>query len=295
MNCRFVEDHLHLYLYGELAAAEEENVEAHLAACAHCTELLRQEKALHALMKEEDLSAPVGLLARNRQELNDRLALAPRIGIVDRVRNWGASLLPARAWQPALAATLLLAGYIGGRIHMAPAAVEANGQEVRYIQLDPASGQLRVGFHDLMPREVRGSMEDEQVRRLVLSAASSAADPALRVETIDLLAQRNEASDVRNALTATLLSDPEPAVRLRALTSLRSRAQDEFVRRAVSQALLSDRDVNVRSTAIDMLTDQPTHFDAGTFQELIIQSDDADVRLRCQRALAGMKASPGIF
>ena len=53
MKCGDVQEAIPLYLYGELAAPQEEEVEAHLHACAGCSGELAAQKRLHAAFDED--------------------------------------------------------------------------------------------------------------------------------------------------------------------------------------------------------------------------------------------------
>ena len=66
MTCDESEVLLHALLDDELDAGHARDVEAHVAACSHCAEQLRQFRALHTAMSTKDLhfSAPASLRAR---------------------------------------------------------------------------------------------------------------------------------------------------------------------------------------------------------------------------------------
>ena len=58
MNCEFVTERLELYLYGELAAPEEDELEQHLHGCDRCRTALDREKALHRTLDSLRMTPP---------------------------------------------------------------------------------------------------------------------------------------------------------------------------------------------------------------------------------------------
>ena len=69
MNCDSVKELTALYLYGELAAQEEDHFEQHVHGCAACGAALEREKTLHRSLDELRLAPPPQLLAECRREL----------------------------------------------------------------------------------------------------------------------------------------------------------------------------------------------------------------------------------
>src|SRR5579862_3786664 len=69
MNCETVCDRADLYLYGELAGAEEEDVEQHLHGCPACRTELDRRKAVHRGLDRLRLTPEPALLAECRRDL----------------------------------------------------------------------------------------------------------------------------------------------------------------------------------------------------------------------------------
>ena len=69
MKCESVKELAGLYLYGELAGQEEEDVEQHLHGCGPCRTELDRQKALHRGLDAAQLDPPPDLLAECRREL----------------------------------------------------------------------------------------------------------------------------------------------------------------------------------------------------------------------------------
>jgi hypothetical protein len=170
---------------------------------------------------------------------------------------------------------------------------------VRYVE--PASdGRVQIVLDETRQRIVSGTVNEQKIQGLLLSAAKDPADPGLRAETVEILTSSAQSSDVRSALLYAMLNDKNAGVRLKVMAGLRSSAQQPEVRMAMTQVLLKDPNPEMRSQAIDLLTkslnqDNPAMtFDRqviGAMQELMQRESNAYVRQRCKTALESVKAS----
>jgi HEAT repeat protein len=109
------------------------------------------------------------------------------------------------------------------------------------------------------------------------------------MDSVDLLAQRPEDRQVRDALIYSLRYDENPGVRLKALDGLAPYVQsDTSVRNAVLDALLNDTNPGVRSEAIVLL--KPLKADAAVrqaFQQLA-RDKSKFIRSESQRVLSSL-------
>lgn len=303
LECGAAVEQLSLYLYSELTFDEEEVLEQHLAGCTNCRAALEREKALHGMWDGAAAATPAGLLVACRQRLSSELA-AQRPA-----ESWWKRLAAGftwqQAWKPVGALAMLAIGFFGGRMATdtrgamdstnAPAPVS----RVRYVEPD-AQGNVQIVFDETRQRIVRGRLDEEPIRRMLLAAARDANDPGLRAETVNILGQRSQTSEVRQALLAALRSDANPGVRLKALEGLKTYAGDLETRRVLVRVLAEDENPGVRTRVIDMLTlgASTPRLDAemvGTLQELVRREQNGYVRERCQKALRDVNASAEIF
>jgi HEAT repeat protein len=165
---------------------------------------------------------------------------------------------------------------------------------VRFVN-PGTDGRVRLMLEETRQRELSGGLDDEEIRRLLLSAAVDPADPGLRVESIDLLKAHSSDDEVRKALLDALRADPNSGVRLKAIEGLRAYARDPETRRVLAAVLLHDDNPGVRTQAIDLLVQSKEPDVAGVLQELIRREENNYVRSRSQKALNEMKASVGTF
>lgn len=313
MTCEQTVEQLPLYLYSELTFDEEEAVEQHLHGCAVCRGALEREKSLHSMLDDAAAEVPAGVLVASRQRLAAALSAQAPAG------SWWArfatSLRFETIWKPVGALAMLAIGFYGGRSITTGGIrglAEGNGSgpapvsRVRYVEPD-AQGNVQIVFDETRQRILRGRLDDEPVRRLLLTAAREANDPGLRAETVNILGQRSQqGSEIRQALLAALENDANAGVRLKALEGLKAYAGDLETRRVLVRVLAEDDNPGVRTRVIDMLTREEAggglsrgrQFDAqmvGALQELVRREPNSYVRQRCEKALRDVNASAEIF
>jgi anti-sigma factor RsiW len=320
MNCELAHERIALAEYGELPDEQIHELERHLTTCAACVSEREELMALREGAALLPVMAPdANLIARARLRLEEALdALPPqrwyeRLG--QRMMNNFASLQAA----PVATALLLIvgggAGVLGGyefaegrAAHVAattpqivavaqeqnPAVAQAAQPKVVAAQVagissvvhQPNSNIVEVKYNQLVPRQVRGSMDDPQIRQLLMLASANAPSPGVRNDSVDLLAAECragrdcQAAGVRDALMVALRYDRNKGVREKALKGLEPFvAEDMRVRDAVLEALLNDDDPQIRSQAISML--EPVEADTSVRQVLYsVSTTDQNPHIR---------------
>jgi len=294
MDCEAATRTLDLYLYGELSFDQEQALEDHLASCAACRRHLDELRAIHALLERGRTEPPAGLLERCRSQLHERLqAAAPKRSLW----RWFA-LRPAWAVRLATASALVALGFWVGR-WSTPAVTEPPpdplSARIRFIEQEPG-GKVRVSIEERRQRTLRGRLDEEPIQQWLLAAAREAADPGLRLDSVDLLGARAQQEPVRRALLEAAQHDPDPGVRLKALEALKPFAAEADVRQTLARILRSDDNPGVRIQAIDLLIEHRRRDElVGLLQEIVQQESNDYVRLRCRQALQELNASVGTF
>jgi hypothetical protein len=248
------------------------------------------------LLPREEPSA--NLLTRSRIRLENSLDAIPARGPLDRVRSffvgWGAQLRSA----PMLASLLVVTGFGAGHItdhiqalHSAMHSViqlsspgNSSIANITGIVQTPNSSVVEVNYNRIVPESLQGSLDDPQVRQLLLLAAQNHTAGA-HDDSVGLLADEcraghqcgNDAdgNPVRNALMVALRYDKNANVRLKALNGLQPYiADDSHVRDAVLEALIHDDSATVRTKAIELI--EPVGGDSSVQQVLhtVSQQDD---------------------
>ncbi|MGA3223437.1 MAG: HEAT repeat domain-containing protein [Acidobacteriaceae bacterium] len=301
MECGLAQQKIALFAYGELPDDQCHALEGHLATCKQCQEEFAAVQALQQAMALAPAQEPsANLLAQARLRLEEALDSMPRSSWLMRVQQSifrGAGML-GRA--PVAASLLLLLGLgsggWGGYQYSSrqkpqtalPAAIEGPGKiaNINSISREPNTENVEVHFNRLVPETAQGSLDDPQIRQLLLVGAESQVNPGVAQNSVGLLADEclagHQCSDgpIRKALLVALRYDQNTGVRLRALNGLKPYvAEDMRVRDGVLEALMDDPDANVRSRAIELL--QPVEADSSVQQVLhTVASEDDNPHIR---------------
>ena len=293
MTCNSAIEWMDLYLYGELAAQEEEEFEQHLHGCRACGLVLERGKTLHRGLDELRMTAPPHLLVECREELFRAKPLQ---------RKPSPWMQFSAMWRPAAALALVALGFFSARlanrepapVNLASLAGEPVFSTIRSVQPD-ASGHVQISLDETRRRLITGSLSDGNIERLMLAAARDENNDGLRVESIELLKGHTASADVRDALLTALRNDPNPGVRFKALDALKGMAAQPEVRKTLSYILQNDQNPGVRIQAIDLLTQHQDAGMVGMLQQLVAKESNSYVRQRCEKALEEMNASVGTF
>jgi hypothetical protein len=201
----------------------------------------------------------------------------------------------ARLRQPLAALALVAIGFFAARLidTAAPSATDDVYSTVRSVQPDHAGG-VAISLDETRRKVVKGSMNDGNIQRLLLAAAHED-NPAVRVESVDLLRSQSGSTEVRDALLNVLSQDPNAGVRLKALEGLKPLAGDAEVRNTLRRVLLADDNVAVRMLVIDLLVAHRDDNMVGMMQGLVQKENNNSVRLKLEKALRDMNASIGTF
>lgn len=309
MTCDSVLQLIPLYFYGELTAAEEESVEQHLHGCAACAREMERQRALAGILDRRQAEIPPGLLSECRADL--MAAIQGGAGVMERpvASPWrlflNALSQSLGSWfryrEAAGALALLAIGFFAARVTtkspvtesgVAPAPSDVFAT-VRSIQPNP-SGGVQISFDETRRRVVSGAMDDQNIRRLLLTAARED-NPAVRVESVDVLKNHSSSSEVRDALLNAVAHDPNAGVRLKAVEGLKPLSGDPDVRKVLAQVLLADDNSAVRMQVVDLLVEHRDDAIVGVLQDLMQKENNSYVRLKSEKALKEMNASVGTF
>ncbi len=302
MNCATAKDLLGLLNYGELSFEDEETLEKHLESCSLCAAERRRLERLGTLLERQSADASSELLARCRRDLSSKLMQeAPRRAGFS-LAAWWRNLSSAPWLKPAAALALLVVGFAGGKLIRPGQTPLAQVQRAvaqpatdRVLALEPVSGEgVPASLEPARPREISSGPSDVRVRNLLLAAVNDQ-DPALRVDSIDLLQHRCGDETVRRALLGALKGDRNSGVRLKALDALRPYSRDPETRTVLASVVLNDNSPTIRAQAIDLLVQSRGSDVASTLQEVLRREENPYIRERSVDALRAMKASAGTF
>ncbi|HEY1939793.1 MAG TPA: HEAT repeat domain-containing protein [Candidatus Angelobacter sp.] len=274
MNCDWTKENVVMSIYGELADDAKFEFEQHVRHCLECRRELDAAQAFKegvAALPVKDISP--SFLAANRMELQESLEHA------EQSRNiFSSFIFDATGWfhqiklAPAMTAALLIIGFAGGvgttyrmmeakktpiiesSVGNAVQPTEANVAGIESITPEANSNQVQIKYNTLQPQTLNGSSDDPRIRQLLMLAARNTRNPAIVLDSLDVLTRGSEDNAVREVLIEALRYDKNPGVRLKSLDALKGYVRDDVhVRDAVVEALLHDNNAGVRQEAISLL------------------------------------------
>jgi len=290
MKCEVAQPKIVLYAYGELEDELTPALEQHLADCTSCQNELRGVQALQNVMSLSPVLEPSpNLVARARVALDEALDTMPSHSLGSRIVagwfNWMGTVRTA----PVLTALLIGVSFLGGGIaaryqasltprHRTPmvlsSSLSGSVADVSGIVQTPDSDLVQVNYNRVVPESIQGTIDDPQIKQLLMLATQNRADNNVRADSVSLLADKCKSgecgaeldgTDVRKALMVSLRYDKSPAVRMKALEGLQPYvSNDRNVRDAVLDTLIHDSSANVRTAAISLL--QPVQADSSVRQ-----------------------------
>jgi hypothetical protein len=313
MNCEWVKENVTLYVYDELADDARYELEQHLQRCMACKKEINAAREFKAQMSAIPMPEPTpNLLAASRMRLQEALETA------EQAHGWRSFVLDPMAWlrrykfSPALAAAMLIVGFFGGvgttyKLAQHPQTVAVNGGSVkatgnasqqapaeasivgiRGIQPVPNSNEVEIKYDTVTPQQTKGTLDNPAIQQLLLYAARNNQNTGVRLDSVDLLSQKNDDEHVRALLMYALRNDTNPGVRLKALGSLAPYVkEDANVRNAVLDALLSDENPGVRTQAIQLI--RPVRTDGSVravLQHLANADKNTSIRTQARAVLA---------
>src|SRR5271168_2202827 len=269
MKCEWVRENITLMVYGELADDARHELEQHVERCADCAAELKAEQEFHELLTLDRSAEPTpNLLTASRMRLQEALETAEQGGFWRRLAFDPANWLRQVRFSPALASAILILGFAGGagasyRVFArapqgptaaAPAAAEASITGIRSITQEPGTNKIDIKYDTVSTLETQGSINDQRIQQLLLFAARNNYHSGVRMASVDLLTQKPDVSQVRDALIYDLRYDTNPGVRLKALDGLGSFVKDDVrVRDVVLEALVNDANPGVRTEALRLI------------------------------------------
>jgi HEAT repeats/Putative zinc-finger len=274
MKCEWVRENIVLQVYGELADDARHELEQHVARCADCAAELKAEQKFYALLSQDRAAEPSpNLLAASRMRLQEALETAQQGSFWHRFAFDPANWLRQVRFSPALASAILILGFAGGigttykffgppiaRIDQHPVTntgnipTEASIAAIDSVTPVPGTDQVTIKYNTVSTQERQGSLNDQQIQQLLLYAARSNYNSGVRVDSVDLLAQKTGEQQVREALMYALQNDTNPGVRLKSLDALGNYVRnDTSVRDAVLRALVADTNSGVRIEALRLI------------------------------------------
>ena len=279
MKCEWIRQNITMHVYGELPDDARFELEQHVTRCPDCAAELKAEQEFYALLVQDRAASlaqnepSANLLAASRMRLQEALETAQQGSWWHRLAFDPADWLRQVKFSPALASAILILGFAGGvgttykiyasRPGTSPLINSANNagnpSEAALAGIDsvtpiPGTDQVTIKYNTLLSEQAQGSLNDQKIQQLLLFAARNNYNSGVRVDSVDLLAQKTGDMQVREALIYALQNDTNPGVRLKSLSALGNYVKDDTsVRDAVLRALLNDNNQGVRIEALRLI------------------------------------------
>ncbi len=319
MKCDFAQQYIVQYIYGELADESCHDLEQHVAGCERCRHELQAYEALRHAMSLAPIDEPsASFLAESRIRLDDALdqlpSPSPWLRMQTEFFGFFAQLRAAPGVAVALAVVGLGIGTTAGHYWnwkhtavapqsvqlAAPAVATAAAPSVVNVSgivQHPNTHMVEVHFNQMVPATIEGSIDDPEVRKLLLMATGNTVDPDVQSNSVGLLAKQCKAGHycdgvpVRTALMVALRYDRDPGVRLTALEGLEPYvAEDAHIRDAVLESLMNDPSQLIRNRALQML--EPVQADSSVRMVLHTVSTQDDNPAMREASLKVLQAIP---
>lgn len=303
MKCESVREQLWLYLYDELAAEPQAEIEAHLKQCKACAQALAEEERLYAVLRERPSREPSpALLVECRATLGDRL-LDESLSWRGLLRSWfGGTPVPAPSRALAVLGLLVMGFTAGWMMRPQPEAMVGGGPAestpvigadltgmrvfgIRQVAADPRTGTMRLALDAQQRLALEGTLDDPKIARILIYTVRNNQNPGIRHETLEVLGARPDDPEIRDVLLHALLNDPNAGVRREALQAVSELTWKEPLRDALLQVLARDRNPGLRVTAINLLAEHSDEAVVPVLRELAEKDQNPYIRLQCARAL----------
>ena len=315
MKCEMAQEQIVLWTYGELEDELAVGLERHLSECEGCqSEMVAMRGLEDGLGLLPVIEPSPNLLAQSRMRLDEALDHESPHGFLTRLQanmfRWTGLMQGA----PALAVLLVGVGFVSGdfalryRIAHQPRPIspvittnptQSAVANISGIVQTPNSELVQVKYNRVVPEVMEGSLDDPQIRQLLMMGMKSGTNGDVRTDSVALLAGEcrqghgcdptENGDGVRSALMVTLRYDKDASVRLKALGGLsRYVDKDHRVRDAVLECLMHDSSASVRKQAIALL--EPVQSDSSVRQVLrtvSTQDENPYIRTASYEALQG--------
>lgn len=289
----------------ELDAAEQAEVNEHLAHCTACSETLEQEKDLLLLLAANRREPDAVMLASCRASLEDALDRQEERSWLRRMAGAFAPLgwLSARpAWSAALLVMIgFSVGILGPRLMTHPGASPAAANVATNVitSSDSADVSSQPVSSNGVAHSSLGNLDLHTAEVAGINVFPANANESPQVE-VQLRAQQPvtlqgtvDDGDVKRVLLDVLRNNEkfDPDVRLSAVELLRTRTNDPEVRSVLCHAVHTDHNAAVRLKALEALNGaEPQDIIRQTMLDALVDDQNPGVRIEAMNSLRDMAA-----
>ncbi len=318
------EEWLELSRYGELSDADQQRLDVHLESCDRCRAFRDRLDEFSQVMEEAAPSRPGAAdLEAARGDLWSNVTLGRaehrspkkwKDRFLNGLQSFTSTTFPS--YRTVLGGALMLfvglvAGYYlafqGGRTPgfqlagMDHTDLLANDEvaisNVRFVDSDLSDGMLEIGFEAVRPVQIRGSVDDPGIQRVLTFTVLNEQNPGVRLRAVNAVSASellHSEREIKNALVTALQTDSNAGVRGEAFNALNRYPLDDEIRDAMIHTLVFDDNPALRINAINRLQEQvPAAYDEVLERVLrasMISDENAYIRTKARTVLSNLAA-----
>ncbi len=318
------EEWLELSLYGELSDTDQRQLDDHIESCDRCQAYRVRLEQFRLVMEDAAPSRPeVADLREARGNLWSAVTLSRpehRFSkewldrFLDGLQRLTLNAYPS--WRAVLGgAALLFVGLVAGYYLAVPGdrtiGFAAPGMDqtdllanddvaisnVRFVDSDLSDGMLEIGFEAVRPVQIRGTVDDPGIQRVLTFTVLNEQNPGVRLRAVNAVSATEDlhsAREIKDALVTALKTDANAGVRGEAFNALARYPFDEDIRDAMIHTLVFDENPALRINAINRLQDQvPASFDEDLERVLrarMVSDENAYIRTKARSVLSNLSA-----
>jgi hypothetical protein len=263
-----------LDFYNEISPVEKSGLEKHLSTCFKCSEFQKNVGRTIPQRRQIDDSHLDATLVDARNELH-RSLLASR-----NIPEYRFSL-PERRFAPVPAYAVAAIAFVMLAIGAATSYLYFNQQgkgtgsiiadlnsrnrndvaidNIRFLSTDQKSGEVQFSFDFIRRYEMKGSLDDHDVQKVLAYALGNSDNAGIRLKTVGMLdaaASTKPDKGIENALIKAAETDDNAGVRREALLSLKRMPFDDEIKGALLFVLQNDKNPGMRVLAINYLSEK---------------------------------------
>jgi hypothetical protein len=130
---------------------------------------------------------------------------------------------------------------------------------IRFLSTDQKSGELQFSFDFVRRYEMKGSLDDRDVQKILAYALGNSDNAGIRLKTVgmlDVAASAKPDEEIETALIKAAKTDDNAGVRREALLSLKKLSFDDGIKDALLFVLQNDKNPGMRVLAINYLSER---------------------------------------
>lgn len=167
---------------------------------------------------------------------------------------------------------------------------------IKFIDSDASDGQVEFVCDVIKPMHIKGSIEDEQIQKILVRSMLSEQNPDIRRKSVNAIGENKpifQDNEIKSAIINVVKYDENPGVRLEAIKKLQRFPMDESIKNLYIHVLTTDNNSGLRIEAMNSLMLAIQHSDSTDdeiltlFKDKLSKDDNNYIRVRATSLLEG--------